>query len=365
MTKKIIMISLKSKLFPSVSTHRATGRDADRQQANTYVAGERYNNPYVLSEIFPPLKSLMEEIKKDKTTEDSISLTRDMLRSIVSNALEEQKKLADVNITEAIKSAFSDGINKGSELGHYLDQTPLGLHQPTELQAVHLLSPSLIGNTGRPSSVINVPDQSVLKLPVNAINSGLDGNKTLHMTSSLNTGKRYKRKTIFKFSEGSVETYESFRSWFNIHRKMLEWDDHRTAVELYMSLKGKAALKVEVLENADSTGNVSDMREALDHAFLPIDHSELKYRRFASRCMIQGERMTEYLDELIRLFRKARPGIIVQFQDEDVKTLLLNGLPSEILNEIQGYLDLTAEEIAPKYDLIQRQRNLWAFPLLS
>ncbi len=65
---------------------------------------------------------------------------------------------------------------------------------------------------------------------------------------------------------------------------MLGWDDYRIAVELYMSLEGKAALKVEELvENADSTGNVSDMWEALDHAFLPINHSESKYRRFATR----------------------------------------------------------------------------------
>ncbi len=220
-----------------------------------------------MSEIFPPLQTLREEIKKDKTTDDNISLTQDMLRSIVSNALEEQKPFADVNITEAIKSAFSDGTKKGSELGHYLDQTPLGLHQPSALQAVHLLSPSWTGNTGRPSSVINVPDQSVSKLPVNAINSGIDGNKTVHMTSNLNTGKRYKRETTLKFTEGSVETYESFRGQFNIHRKMLGWDNYRTAVELYMSLEGTAALKVEVVENADSTGNVSDMWEALDHAF--------------------------------------------------------------------------------------------------
>ncbi len=137
---------------------------------------------------------------------------------------------------------------------------------------------------------------------------------------------------------------------------MLGWKDYRTAVELYMSLEGKTALKVEeVVENADSTGNVFDMWEALDHPFLPIDHSESKYKQFATRCMIQG--MTEYLDELIRLFRKARPGTIVQLQDEDVKTHLLNGLPSEILNEIQGYLDLTAEEIARKYDLIHNQRE--------
>ncbi len=94
-----------------------------------------------------------------------------------------------------------------------------------------------------------------------------------------------------------------------------------------MSLEGKAAQKVEeIFLNAGSTGNVFDMCKALDHAFLPIDHSESKYKRFATRCMIQGERMTEYLDELIRLFRKARPGTIVQYQDEDVKTHLLNGV---------------------------------------
>ncbi len=40
-----------------------------------------------------------------------------------------------------------------------------------------------------------------------------------------------------------------------------------------------------------------------------------------------------------------------------MKTHLLNGLPSEILNEIQGYLDLTAEEIAQKHDLNHSQRE--------
>ncbi len=197
------------------------------------------------------------------------------------------------------------------------------------------ITSSQTGYTGRPSPVFKVPAQSVLKLP-DSINSGLDGNKTLHMTSNLNTGKRYKRETTLKFSEGSVETYESFRSQFNIHRKMLGLDDYRTVVELYMSLEGKATLKVEeVVEHADSTGNVSDMWEVLDCAFFSIDHSESKYRRFATRCMIQGESMTEYLDELICLSRKAKPGTIVQFLDEYVKKHLLNWLPSEILNEIQ------------------------------
>ncbi len=67
--------------------------------------------------------------------------------------------------------------------------------------------------------------------------------------------------------------------------------------------------------------------------------------------MRQGERITEYLDEFICLFRKARPGAFVQCQDEEVKNHLINGLPSDILAEVQGYVDLMAEEIARKYDL--------------
>ncbi len=112
------------------------------------------------------------------------------------------------------------------------------------LHSVHLLMPSRVDNAVKLSTVGNVQSaQSVSKLSVNAINRCLYGNKTLHMTS-LSTGKRFKREITLKFSEGSAETYESFRSQFNIHRKILGWDDYRTAVELYMSIEGKATLKL-------------------------------------------------------------------------------------------------------------------------
>ncbi len=115
------------KLLPSVSRYRATERDDDRQQPYTYVAGETYKNSHVLSEIFLPLQPVREEIRKDKTTDHNISMTRDKLRSIVSNALEEQKSLVNATRAEAIKAAFSEGIKKGSELGHYLDQGAISL----------------------------------------------------------------------------------------------------------------------------------------------------------------------------------------------------------------------------------------------
>ncbi len=101
---------------------------------------------------------------------------------------------------------------------------------------------------------------------------------------------------------------------------MLGWDTNRAGIELYMSLEGKAAMKVEeVVMNAKGTSNVTEMWNAPDHAFLPIDHRESKYRQFATRQWRTGECMTEYMDELIHLFRKARPGNPASFQDEELK----------------------------------------------
>ncbi len=68
-----------------------------------------------------PLHSVMEEVegREEKVitpVEDSISMTGDMLKNIVANALEEQKKLADANSKEAIKTAYTEGMKKGCEL---------------------------------------------------------------------------------------------------------------------------------------------------------------------------------------------------------------------------------------------------------
>ncbi len=120
----------------------------------------------------------------------------------------------------------------------------------------------------------NIPDPSTR-------HGVMDGNITFPLWPSDNIGKRYKRETNLKFSEGTVEQYESFRSQFIIHHKMLGWSNDRAGMELYMSLEGKAALKVEeVIMNAKGTSNFSGMWGALDRAFLPINHRESRYRNF-------------------------------------------------------------------------------------
>ncbi len=170
----------------------------------------------------------------------------------MSEALEDQKSLADATSAEAVKAAFTAGVQKGSELQmqplhsstleqeaiHYtVEQCPIMLSNDNGLHSVYLLRPGK-GNVMGPSMVNNArPIQSTVKLSVFSANKGVtDSNKTVQMMSSFNIGKKYNSKTNLKFSEGSVYTYESFGSQFNFHHIMLVWDNHRAGIELYISL---------------------------------------------------------------------------------------------------------------------------------
>ncbi len=167
-----------------------------------------------------------------------------------------------------------------------LQQTPL--QRPVSCSTT---APIMVSHAEHEQLVANIPDTSTR-------HGAMDGNKTFPSWASDNTGKKYKRETNLKFSEGSVEQYESFRSQFFIHHKMLGWSNDRAGIELYMNLEGKADVKVEeIIMNAKGTSNFSRMWDALDHAFLPIDHRESRYRQFATRHWHTGERKTEYMDQ--------------------------------------------------------------------
>ncbi len=243
-----------------------------------------------------------------------------------------------------LKFAFTEGVKQGSlrltQPNHSslmetesdrLSHNSVKTNGDFELQQIHQLRPET-SVTMAPFKVNHTaPEQQAAKLPVYSTQYGaMDSNKTFQTVASFNTGKRYKRETNLNFSEGTVEQYESFRSQFNIHHKMLGWDTNRAGIDLYMSFEGKAALKVEeVVMNVNGASDVAEMWNALQHAFLPIDHHESKYRHLAMRRWRTGERMTKYIYEFICLFGKARPGGPAIFQNEEVKNQLLSGLPFE------------------------------------
>ncbi len=58
------------------------------------------------------------------------------------------------------------------------------------------------------------------------------------------------------------------------------------------------------------------------------------------------------------MLRKATPDSSIDIQDEKVKNHILAGLPYNVINVIEGYLDLSAVDIACKYDIIASQRKV-------
>ncbi len=189
--------------------------------------------------------------------EEQFSMGRSKFKDIMAKALEYQKNLADATIAEAIKVAFTKGVKHGSVIQTQLlhrstietetvHQNPIASSYEYGLNAIHQLR--LVTSIAMTPSVVNkaIPVQQAVNIAVVSINNGvIDGSKTLETINSFNTGKKYKREITLKFSDGSVASYESFKSQFNIHHKMLGWDTRRAGVELCMSFEGKAALNVE------------------------------------------------------------------------------------------------------------------------
>ncbi len=203
---------------------------------------------------------MRERHKTPKTPDDDkIVMTRTKFQSIMAKTLEDQRILADENTTQVAKVPFTEGIKQASKelnkpkhsssiatASDCFNQVPAMTNGLNELQHIHQLG-SETSVMAAPFTVNHTaPTQMAANIPVSSTHHGvIDGNKTFQSTANFTTGNRYKRETNLKFSEGTVELYESFRSQFNIHHKMLGWDTNRACIDLYMSLEGKAALKVE------------------------------------------------------------------------------------------------------------------------
>ncbi len=136
-------------------------------------------------------------------------------------------QVANVAFTEGVKQAseelnrpkHSSSIVTASDGFNQVPATTIGLN---ELQHIHQLGPETSVMTAPFTVNYTAPAQMAANIPVSSTQHGvIDGKKTFQSTASFTTGKRYKRETYLKFSEGTVEQYGSFRSQFNIHHKMM------------------------------------------------------------------------------------------------------------------------------------------------
>ncbi len=151
-------------------------------------------------------------------------MTRTKLNSIVSNALTKQLIKCNENSTESAKLAYVEGFKDCSGRqpiqSHSssmetesirFKQKPVIIDDERELQYVHQLRPDQRATTD-PTMVNYIALGHVASnVPTSSIYSRvMGGNQPIQPMSSLGTGSRYKRDTTLKFSEGTVDQYESF-----------------------------------------------------------------------------------------------------------------------------------------------------------
>ncbi len=250
-------------------------------------------------------------VPPETPVDDDMYITRSKFSSLVAQALEQQIAIDNQTSAESVKLAYTEGQKHCSTkqsnplqstsleienvgYGVSVTATSEGILQQTPQQrpvSCLKMAPATVSHAAHEQLAANISDPSTR-------HGAMDGNKTFPSWASDNTGRRYKRETNLKFSEGTVGQYESFRSQFIIHPKMLRWSNDRAGIELYMSSEGKAVLKVEeIVMNVKGMSDLTGMWDALDRVFLPIDHRESRYRQFATRRWHAGERMTEYMDK--------------------------------------------------------------------
>ncbi len=184
-------------------------------------------------------------------------ITRSKCSSLVTQTLEKQIAIDNQTSAEAVKLAFTEGLKHGFDEQSYPLQSPSletendgyrnsvtatgdSILQQTPLQrpvTCLAMAPVMVNHAAHEQLTANIPDAST--------QYGVMAGNTFPSVDCDNTERRYKRETNLKFSKGTVEQYESFRRQFIIHHKMLHWSNDRAGIELYMSLEGNAALKVE------------------------------------------------------------------------------------------------------------------------
>ncbi len=140
-----------------------------------------------VSAILHPLHIIEEEVMQTPeipVTPDDNKATRTsvMFKDIMTKALKEQKSMAGVTSAEAVKVAYTDGVNKDSELQmhplhsstieHYVmcypvEHSPIMPLTESRLHPVHLLRPGInnvMGQRNYHTTLITTEDWKVTKL---------------------------------------------------------------------------------------------------------------------------------------------------------------------------------------------------------
>ncbi len=164
-----------------------------------------------------------------------------------------------------------------------------------------------------------------------------------------NGSRKYKRQATVNFKSGTFAEYEEFKRTMKNMSKVLDWDDSQFGKEVFLSLSGKAAERINDMPTADIC-NAVKLFEKLDKTFLPKNYQRAVLEEFRSLKYTNGNKLSDFYDDLKTAYMKARPSADSSIMDEDVTAQLCKSIPPEVYAKCLSNVHLKGEEIASRYD---------------
>ncbi len=131
--------------------------------------------------------------------------------------------------------------------------------------------------------------------------------------------------------------------------KVLDWDDSQFGKEVFLSLSGKGAERINYMPTMDIC-NTDKLFEKLDKTFLPKNYQRAVLEEFHSLKYKTGNKLSEFYKDLKTDYMKATPSAHSRIMEEDVTAQLCKTILSEVYAKYLINFHLKGEDITSRYD---------------
>ncbi len=118
------------------------------------------------------------------------------------------------------------------------------------------------------------------------------------------SSKKYQRQGSVNFKSGTFAEYEEFRQTMKNMSKVLNWVDDHFGKELFLSLSGKAAERINDMSRSEIC-NENKLFEKLDKTCLPKNYQRAVLEELSSLKFKTSNKLSEFYEDLKSAYMKA------------------------------------------------------------
>ena len=165
----------------------------------------------------------------------------------------------------------------------------------------------------------------------------------------------YRHKFDQKFSDGTREEYETFKTTFETMAHVMKWDSETSCAELWNAIRGKAATYLRTLSWLE-VEHVESVWAMLDKIYIPPNYQRAVHDDFLNCRKKPTETMKLYCINLRNLYEQAHKDATEETVRNAIREQMFRYLDDTEFEVCKPYMHLDdPEEIANNYDSVVMQ----------